>query len=106
MSSVGIFRVQQGERRQCQNLDVQDQRPVLDILQVAIDATLDFFPSVGFAAPAVDLGPACDAGLDLETGEVAVDHLIIKGVGGLASSAFGRGPTSESEPARTLNNCG
>ena len=41
------------------------------------DAALDLFVGVGFAAPAVDLRPAGDAGLDAMTGEIAIHGLIV-----------------------------
>src|ERR1700742_4418214 len=72
--SVCIFRVEECEWRQRQNFDVQGQRPVLDVLKVTLDPALDLFRSIGLAPPAVDLGPAGDAGLDLVAGEIAVDH--------------------------------
>src|SRR6266536_3318560 len=48
-----------------------------------LDAPLDLLFGVGLAAPAVDLRPAGDPGLDAMAREVAVDRLIIEPIGGL-----------------------
>ena len=45
-----------------------------------LDAALDFLLGVGFAAPAIDLRPAGDAGLDAMAREIAVDGLIVEPV--------------------------
>ena len=44
---------------------------------------LELLGGVGLAAPAVDLRPAGDAGLDPVAGEIAVDDVVIEPVGGL-----------------------
>src|SRR5687767_3451646 len=54
-------RAQHADEGQPHDLDVQRHRPVLDVIQVVLDAFLER----GVAAPAVDLRPARDAGLDL-----------------------------------------
>ena len=49
-----------------------------------LDAGLDLVGRIDFAAPAVDLSPAGDAGLHLVAGEIAIDHLfpeLVFGVG-------------------------
>src|SRR5262245_5055775 len=48
-----------------------------------LDTALDLLVRVGLAAPAVDLCPASDAGLDPMAGEIAVDRLVIEAVLGL-----------------------
>jgi hypothetical protein len=48
-----------------------------------LDAPLDLLVGIGFSAPAVDLRPAGDAGLDPVTCEIAVDRLVIEPVRGL-----------------------
>src|SRR5438270_13193678 len=53
---------QQRDRRFQQDVDVEQHRPVLDVIQVEFDALLDLFFIVDLAAPAVDLRPAGDAG--------------------------------------------
>src|SRR6267142_404315 len=54
----------QRQRRLEQDVDVEQHRPVLDVIQIELDALLDFFFIVDLAAPAVDLRPAGDPGLD------------------------------------------
>src|SRR5882672_1083525 len=56
---VGMFLAETSEERQDQDLHVEQQRPVLDVVQVVLDALLDR----GVAAPAVYLRPARDAAL-------------------------------------------
>src|SRR4051794_10177598 len=54
---------QQRDRRFQQDVDVEQHRPVLDVIQIELDALLDLLFIVDLAAPAVDLRPAGDAGL-------------------------------------------
>src|SRR3954453_3701790 len=54
---------QQRDRRFQQDVDVEQHRPVLDVIQVKLDALLDLLFIVDLAAPAVDLRPTRDAGL-------------------------------------------
>ena len=81
--SKGVLRVQQPERRQQENVEVKHDRPVFDVEEIVLDAPLELFLRVGLAAPAVDLRPAGDAGLDAVAGEIAVDDLLVEPVGGL-----------------------
>ena len=74
---------EQRERRLEQDVEVEQHRPVVDVVEVVLDALLDLLGGVGLAAPAVDLRPAGDAGLDLVAGEVAVDDVVVEPVGGL-----------------------
>ena len=67
---------QQRQRRLQQNVEVEQHRPVLDVVEVELDALLDLLFIVDLAAPAVDLRPAGDAGLDAVAREIAVDGLI------------------------------
>src|SRR5262245_38843121 len=53
-SSVGMLLAEAAEDREDQDLQVQAQRPVLDVVEVVLDALLDR----GVAPPAVHLGPA------------------------------------------------
>ncbi len=64
------------ERRDREDVEVQHQRPVLDVVQVAIDAFADLGGIIDFTAPAIDLRPAGDARLDLVAGEISVDDLV------------------------------
>src|SRR3954469_12023824 len=59
-----------------QDEEVEQHRPVLDVIEIELDALLDLFLVVDFAAPAVDLSPAGDARLDAMPREVAVDGLV------------------------------
>src|SRR6201999_345147 len=54
----------------------EQRRQVLDVVEIELDALLDLLFVVDLAAPAVDLRPASDAGLDAVTGEIAVDGLV------------------------------
>src|SRR5580700_3825337 len=73
----------QGNRRPQENEEVEQHRPVLDVIEVELDALLDLLFVVDLAAPAVDLRPAGDAGLDAVAGEIAVDRFVIEMVLGL-----------------------
>src|SRR5580693_5286517 len=59
--SVSVFVLRnQRQRRLEKNVEVEQHRPVLDVIKIELDALLDFFFAVDFPAPAVDLGPAGD----------------------------------------------
>src|SRR4051812_17155005 len=58
LRSERILPLQHGDRRDEQNVQVEDDRPVLDVMEIVLDAALQFLRRVGFAAPAVDLRPA------------------------------------------------
>ena len=81
------------------DLEVEPQRPVLDVVEVVLDALLDR----GVAAPAVDLRPAGEAGLHLVAQHVLRDPLLE-----LLDEErpLGRGPTSVMSPRSTFQNCG
>src|SRR6202023_3803110 len=66
---VEAQRVPQGEP---EDLEVEGQGPVLDVVEVVLDALLDR----GVAAPAVHLRPAGDAGLDAVAEHVARDLVL------------------------------
>ena len=55
----------QHKRRHQQNLQIQPQRPVLDVPEVVLDAQRHFLRRVRLAAEAVNLRPAGHAGFDL-----------------------------------------
>src|SRR3954451_13462500 len=61
-----------------QNVEVEQHRPVLDVIEIELDALLDLLVGVDFAAPAVDLSPAGDAGLDAVAREITVHGLVEK----------------------------
>src|SRR5690606_28098265 len=58
-ASVGVRMPHAAEQREHDDLEIQPERPVLDVVEVVLDALLE----VGIAAPAVHLGPAGDPGL-------------------------------------------
>src|ERR1051325_2116696 len=62
---------QQRDRRFQQDVEVEQHRPVLDVIEVELDALLDLLFIVDLAAPAVDLRPAGDAGFDAVAREIA-----------------------------------
>src|SRR4051795_9543823 len=73
--SVLVLRHQR-QRRLQENVQVEQHRPVLDVIEVELDALLDLLVGIAFAAPAVDLGPAGNPRLDPVAGEIAVDGLV------------------------------
>src|SRR3984885_3186164 len=66
----------QRQRRLEKNVEIEQHRPVLDVIEIELDALLDFLLAVDLAAPAVDLCPAGDAGLDAVTREIAVHRFV------------------------------
>ena len=68
--------VDQRQRRLEKNVQIEQHRPVLDVVEVELDALLDLFLVIDLAAPAVDLRPAGNAGLDAVAGEIAVDGFV------------------------------
>src|SRR3984957_10419529 len=66
----------QRQRRLEGNVEIEKHRPVLDVIEVEFDALLDLFFVIDLAAPAVDLCPAGDAGLDAVTREISVHGLV------------------------------
>src|SRR6266702_1398587 len=52
----------QRQRRAQQNVDIEQHCPVLDVVEIELDALLDLLLIVDLAAPAIDLRPAGDAG--------------------------------------------
>src|SRR5260221_11567698 len=73
--SVIVLRHQR-QRRLEKNVEVEQHRPVLDVIEIELDPFLDLLFAVDFAAPAIDLRPAGDAGFDAVTREIAVDSLV------------------------------
>src|SRR6186713_3058153 len=64
--------VEAAHQRQPHDLEIERDRPVLDVVEVVLDALLER----GVAAPAVDLRPAGDAGLDLVAQHVLRDAVL------------------------------
>lgn len=59
------------------DLQIQPQRPVLQIFQIVLDAHFHLFQRFGLAPPTADLRPAGNAGLDLVAQHVAADQLAV-----------------------------
>src|SRR5215510_299793 len=77
MTSIRVLVLgQQRQRRLGKDDEIEQHRPVLDVIKIELDALLDLLFIVDFAAPAVDLGPAGDPWLDAVAGEIAVDGLV------------------------------
>src|SRR5689334_21672905 len=68
----GSVRCEHANQRQPHDLDIESNRPVLDVIQIVLDSLLER----RIAAPAVDLGPAGDAGLDLVAQHVLRDAVL------------------------------
>src|SRR5262249_20541369 len=69
---IRVLLPEAAEQREDQDLHVQQQRPVLDVVQVVLDPLLDR----RVAAPAVDLRPARDAALHAVAQHVLRDALL------------------------------
>src|SRR6202163_1773240 len=73
--SVVVLRHQR-QRRLEKNVEVEQHRPVLDVIEIELDPLLDLLFAVDFAAPAIDLRPAGNAGLDAVPREIAVHRFV------------------------------
>src|SRR6267142_3069431 len=82
----------QRQRRLEQDADVEPHRPVLDVIEIELDALLDLLVGVDFAAPSVDLRPAGDPGLDAVAREIAVDGFVEQPALQFALYGVRRGP--------------
>ena len=87
--SIGVFAFEQGKGSSRQNLDVKHQRPVIDVVEIVFDPLFDFFARIGFTAPAIDLRPSGDSGPNLMAGEITIDYLFVKRIGGLGLGGMG-----------------
>src|SRR4029450_2165111 len=67
--SISMVLAEAVEQREDQDLQVEPQRPVLDVVEIELDALLDR----GVAAPAVHLRPARHAALDAVAAHVLGD---------------------------------
>src|SRR5579862_3000622 len=80
--SVGISRPNKRDRGYEDDVNVQDQRPVVDVVEIVVDTIHDLVQRVCFTTPAVDLCPAGDPRLYLVAkGVVAHDILLESAVG-------------------------
>src|SRR6201998_2686415 len=66
----------QRQRRLEENEEIEQHRPVLDVIEVEFDALLDLLFAVDFAAPAVDLRPAGNPGLDAAARQMTVHGFV------------------------------
>ena len=82
-NSIGVAGLQQSHGRFQEDGDIEEEGPILDVVDVAFDALADFLLRIRLAAPAVDLCPSRDAGLDLVAREVTVDGVMVELVCGL-----------------------
>src|SRR5436305_11460658 len=64
--------MQAAHEREPHDLEIERDRPVLDVIEVVLDALLER----RVAAPAVDLRPSSDAGLDLVAQHVLRDAVL------------------------------
>src|SRR5512135_3851488 len=71
--SIGVLGLEQREGRAQYDVEIEQQRPVFDVVEVVLDALLDLLVRIRLAPPAVDLRPTGDAGFDAVAGEIAVD---------------------------------
>ena len=71
-TSVGVLLEKAFDERQPHDLQVEPDRPVLDVVQVVLDPLFDR----RVAAPAVDLRPAGDSGLYLVAQHVLRDLVL------------------------------
>ena len=66
-----------------QDIEIEGNRPVLDIIEIVLDTAVQLLDRVGLTPPAIDLGPAGDAGLHPVAGEIAFNRVRIKVLLGL-----------------------
>src|SRR5690606_15602823 len=76
--SIRVFRVEQPERGHEQDVEVEQDGPVFDIVEVVVHPLHDLFDRVGLAPPAVDLCPAGHARFDAMTGKIAFHGFVIE----------------------------
>src|SRR5262245_44788271 len=60
---VGVVGTEDRAERLEDDVEVEPHRPVVDVVEIVLDALADLVDRVGLATPAVDLRPAGDAGL-------------------------------------------
>src|SRR5262245_2416568 len=74
--SVGVVSLAHDIDRQQQNLDVEQDRPIVDVMQVTPDTLADLFDGVRLATPSIDLRPACNARFDPVPCSVLIDNIL------------------------------
>src|SRR5579883_809028 len=73
--SIRIVASEAHECRAGENVEVEERRPMIDVVEVVFDAASHLFGCVGLSAKAVDLRPPRDSGLYPMAAEIAVDQL-------------------------------
>ena len=86
-----------------QDPEVEQQRPIVDVVEVVAHAGSHLLDGLGLAAQAVDLGPAGDPGLHAVARQIFVDQAAYWS---LWATAWGRGPTSDISPFSTFQSWG
>src|SRR5258708_16633786 len=84
-ASIGVFRDDQHPDRHQQNLEVEPDRPIVDIFQIVGDALAGLQEIADLAAQAMHLRPPGDARLYPVPGEIVADRLVVE----LVSRAHG-----------------
>ena len=79
-ASVSVLGLKQSQRCSAEDVQVKKRGPIFDIVQVELDAFLDFCFIVDLTAPTVNLRPPGDAGLDAMACEIAIDRLVEQSV--------------------------
>lgn len=76
-ASVRVLIAPDYGQRLADDHQIEHQRPVAYVVDVVLDAGTHLVEGFGFAAQAVDLGPAGDAGFDLVPQHVALDEFAV-----------------------------
>src|SRR5690242_18564452 len=72
---IGVVVDEAHDQRAQQDPDIEAQRPVLDVVDIVLDALVHRLDARRLAAPAIDLRPAGDARLHAMAAQIAVDDL-------------------------------
>src|SRR3546814_13556048 len=81
--SIGVLAGEAREDRHHDDLEVEPERPVLDVGEIVVYPPADLFDRLGLATPAVDLCPAGNARLDAMPRRVLPDRLLVQQASGL-----------------------
>src|SRR5271163_4149856 len=74
--SVSVLSLKQSQRCLAEDVQVKKRGPIFNIVQVELDAFLDFGFIVDLTAPTVNLRPTGDTGLDTMACKIAIDRLV------------------------------
>ena len=64
-TSVRLIRAEADEQGQQYDPQIEQQRPIVHVIEIVLNPRLHLLDGIGFTAQAVDLGPAGDARLNL-----------------------------------------